>query len=215
MIWIGVSLPLLAVAAAAYFRWRRARLLQQGVQGEEAAGSREILARCPPSHWIDKVTGLPDVNALRNRFPEDHEKPGPHPLTLLTISVDPQGADPPVDDNGELALMEVAHTVRSILRAGDTCVRGDGSQLMAVLPGLDADTSTTLVTRVRHAVDSLTLVTRSGGEIRLAVSVGRSCVPQDGNDLDALLAAAREERGRSPDGSAKQRLSRAVPMVPN
>jgi GGDEF domain-containing protein len=92
---------------------------------------------------------------------------------------------------------------------------------MAVLPGLNADTSANLVTRVKQAVESLTLVTHSGGEIRLAVTVGRACMPEDGTNLDALMEAASKdvESRRGPasggPGSAKERLSRAVPIIPN
>ena len=138
---------------------------------------------------------------------------------MLTISVQGRSGDQATgNEPGDRALVEVAHTLRSVLRTSDTCVRGTSGQLMAVLPGLNADTSSNLVARVRNAVESLTLVTRSGGEIRLAVRVGRACVPQDGTDLDGLLKAARRdvERSRGPGGnSASERLSRAAPIIPN
>ena len=54
--------------------------------------------------------------------------------------------------------------------------------------------------------------------VPLAVQVERSCVPQDGTDLDTLLDTARKEleRGReSRAGSAAERLSRAAPNIPN
>ena len=139
--------------------------------------------------------------------------------TDVTWEMDGDVNDLPTgEEPGDRALVEVAHTVRSILRAKDTCVRATSGQLMAVLPGLDADTSGSLVTRVRHALESLALVTWSGDEIRLAVQVGRACVPQDGTDLDALLVAAREDvqRSRLPQGgSALERISRAAPIIPN
>jgi diguanylate cyclase (GGDEF)-like protein len=207
--WLEVAVPTLAIAAAVYL-WRRAAP-RAGEIVERPADLQE--GREPPASRLDEVTGLPDVGLLRT---QDSAGPSPQPLTLITISIDGAGGAASLGDTGERALMELAHTVRSILRAGDTCVRGDGDQLMAVLPGLDARTSTQLVTRVRHAVNSLTLVTRSGGEVHLAVNVGRSSVPQDGESLDALLALARktaeERRQQTPAG---QRLSRAVPLIPN
>ena len=216
---------LLAVAALAgmgfAWRWHTAH-----APGEEPMKTKLAVPAPPPSKpepkvsapsWVDDLTGLPDLGYLRKKFRSAQEEPSP--LTLITISVQSKsGQHPTGDEPGDRALVEVAHTVRSILRASDTCVRATSGQLMAVLPGLDADTSGNLVIRVKHALESLALVTRSGGEIRLAVQVGRACVPQDGTDLDALLDAARAdvERGRvSHGGSATERISRAAPIIPN
>lgn len=167
--------------------------------------------------WVDDLTGLPDLGYLRKKFRSAQEEPSP--LTLIIISVQSKSGEHPMgDEPGDRALVEVAHTLRSILRPSDTCVRAASGQLMAILPGLDADTSGSLVIRVKRALESLALVTWSGEEIRLAVQVGRACVPQDGTDLDALLDAAREdvERGRLPQGgSALERLCRVAPIIPN
>ncbi len=219
---------LLAVAVAALagmgYAWRRhTRSAPGDGQLEETIPEPRDVPALPPAKpepevsspsWVDDLTGLPDLAYLRKKSRGAQEKPSP--LTLLTISVQGKSANQPTP--GDRALAEVADTVRSVLRAGDTCIRATSGQLMAVLPGLDADTSGNLVTRVKHAVESLALVTHSGGEIRLAVQVGRACAPQDGTDLDALLVAAREdvERGRVlHGGSAVERISRAAPIIPN
>ena len=224
--WAETLLAVAALAGLGYaWRWRSRPRPGDG-QLEEAKREPGDVPAPPPAKpepevstpsWVDDLTRLPDLGYLRKKFRGAQEEPSP--LTLLTISVQGKPGDQaPGDEPGDRALVEVAQTVRSVLRAGDTCVRATSGQLMAVLPGLDADTSGNLVTRVKHAVESLALVTRSGGEIRLAVQVGRACVPQDGTDLDALLDAARKdvERGRVPQGgSALERLSRAAPIIPN
>lgn len=225
--WVDTLLAVAALAGIGY-AWRcRSRSAAAERQPEELnAGATDAPSPAPtepeqeisfPPSWIDGLTSLPDLGTLRTQFRPTLEEPSP--LTLLTITVRGRTADQSTDSEpGDRALVEVAHTVRSVLRASDTCVRSTTGQLMAVLPGLDADTSGNLVTRVKHAVESLTLLTRSGGEIRLAVQVGRACVPQDGADLDALLDAARKNEGlhREPrKGSAMERLSRAAPIIPN
>jgi diguanylate cyclase (GGDEF)-like protein len=192
-------------------------LLSQGPPGESIPG---------PGEWRDEGTGLPSARFLEHRFPtlSAEGRDSGARLTLLTIFVE---GLPDVErsvgmDDGARALWEVAHTVRSVLRSGDTCVRAQGTALTAVLPGLDPDTSGHLVTRVRHAVDSLMLVTHAGREIRLGVTVGRAYMPRDGSDLPALLDAAqadleRNRLGEPPDAdaSAEKRLTRAVPVIPN
>jgi len=225
--WLTTVLALAAVAGIGYVWRRHARSVAAKGQLEElcgGTGDAEAPAPAEPEtevpstpSWLDGPDSLPDLGSLRQQFRATLEEP--KPLTLLTISVQGRTADlSTCHEPGDRALVEVAHTVRSILRAGDTCVRATTGQLMAVLPGLDADTSGTLVTRVKHAVESLTLLTRSGGEIQLAVQVGRACVPQDGANLDALLATVRknEDRHREPpSGSTLERLSRAAPIIPN
>ncbi len=224
--WVETLLAVAALAGMGYaWRWHTRPAPGDG-QSEETKPERADVPAAPPAKpepevsspsWVDDLTGLPDLAYLRRNLRGAEEKPSP--LTLLTIFVQGKSAEQPTgDEPGDRALAEVADTVRSILRAGDTCIRATSGQLMAVLPGLDADTSGNLVIRVKHAVESLALVTHSGGEIRLAVEVGRACAPEDGTDLAALLDAAREdvERGRVPQGgSVMERLSRAAPIIPN
>jgi diguanylate cyclase (GGDEF)-like protein len=224
--WAETLLAVAALAGMGYaWRWHIRPTPGDGQPKETVLEPGDVPARPPakpelevstPS-WVDDLTGLPDLGYLRKKFCGAQEKPSP--LTLLTISVQGKSGDQPTGDEPcDRALAEVAHTLRSTLRASDTCVRATSGQLMAVLPGLDADTSANLVIRVKRAVESLALVTRSGEEIRLAVQVGCACVPQDGTDLDALLDAARAdvERGRvSHGGSATERISRAAPIIPN
>ena len=224
--WAEALLAVAALAGMGYaWRWHNRPTAGDGQMEETKPEPADVPAPPPaklerevsPPSWVDALTGLPDLGYLRKKSHGAQEKPSP--LTLLTICVQGKSAEQPTgDEPGDRALAEVADTVRSILRAGDTCVRAQPGQLMAVLPGLDADTSGNLVTRVKHAVESLALVTRSGDEIRLAVQVGRACAPQDGTDLGALLDAAREDvaRGRvQHGGSALERISRAAPIIPN
>lgn len=221
------ALFLVAALAGAGYLWSRRRQTTPGAEQPEelspAAAEPPAPAPiepepevCTTPSWVDDLTGLPDLRYLRQKFYAIQEKPSP--LTLLTISVQSRTAGSTDDEPGDRALVEVAHAVRSILRANDTCVRTSTGQLMAVLPGLDAHTSGNLVRRVKHAVESLSLLRRSGGETRLAIYVGRACVPQDGSDLETLLAVARKdvERDGAPRGSgAMERLARAVPIIPN
>lgn len=236
----GLSLLLLLgvlSAAGLFLVWRRLR--PRVHQAESAGADREQVAQPEteadatvdllspgPGEWRDELTGLPSARFLEHRFPtlSAAGRDSGARLTLLTIFVEGLGdVERSVgEDDGARALWEVAHTVRSILRSGDTCVRAQGAALTAVLPGLDPDTSGHLVTRVRHAVDSLILVTHAGREIRLGVTVGRAYMPRDGSDLPALLDAAwadleRNRLGEPPDAdaSAEKRLTRAVPVIPN
>ncbi len=212
--WVGVGLALATLG----FMWLGSRARQD-------SPPPPTLAQAPPTKPADTVAVTATEQPQKDKSDLSHiiERLGADGLTLLSIQVEQKSATGALDGNGPgvRALQEVAHTVQSMLRSGDTFLAREEGHLIAVVPGIDRDTSRTLVTRLVQAVDSLRLVTHAAGERRLAITVGRAFMPQDGTSLDALLEAAVREandraggpmrRGNSP----AERLSRAIPLIPN
>lgn len=207
--WVGAGLAV-ATLAFMWLGWRSRR--NRPAAPEQLADSPPCVPD-PPGPAIMK-------GDLSGVVGQDHASGA---LTLLSISIEQNAAGGKAGPSkpGERALREVAHTVQSMLRSGDTFLRRDGRHLVAVLPGLDIETSRTLVTRLVHAVDSLRLVTHAEGERRLAITVGRAFMPRDGHSLDVLLEAAIRDADSRHGGPVRrgdspvERLSRAVPTIPN
>ena len=145
-------------------------------------------------------------------------------LTLLAVRVDdlPGVSRSFGDIVGQRLLQEVARTIRRALRPVDICARWESDRFVAVLPDLDPGTARTVVSRIRRAVRSLSLVTHGGDELQIDVTVGSARSPEDGGTFDDLLLAAgrRLESEATPtenveDESTAERLRRAVPLVSN
>ncbi|MGD8375248.1 MAG: diguanylate cyclase [Acidobacteriota bacterium] len=122
---------------------------------------------------------------------------------------------------GRRALREVVRTVRGTLRSVDTFRRSDSDRLVAVLPGMTTEVVGQVALRVQRAVASLTLVTHSGEEVQLGVTVGRAAAPGGGVPVRDLHRAAEQDlegRWESPDAEEMlpgERLRRSLPPSPN
>lgn len=178
------------------------------------------------------VDGMADAPTLASLEPQSVSVDGmpsgakARDLTLLAIQI--HGLDQVQESLGDVAraraVLEVAHTIRGTLRAGDTCARLDGDGLLALLPGIDQEMAPGIAARMRHAVSSLMLVTHAGQEIQLGVLIGRASSPAAGNSFPELLGAARRDlervRGRLLPADEihrdpAERIRQAVPLIPN
>lgn len=122
---------------------------------------------------------------------------------------------------GRRALREVVRTVRRTLRSVDTFRRADSDRLVAVLPGMTTEVAGQVALRLQRAVSSLTLVTHSGEEVQLGVTVGRAAAPTGGIAVRDLHRAAEQDlEGRCAPRDAEEmgpgeRLRRSLPPSPN
>jgi diguanylate cyclase (GGDEF)-like protein len=91
---------------------------------------------------------------------------------------------------GDRALREVANVLRAAIRPYDTCVRYAGDEFIVVLSGCGADEAERKRLELQHAVDALHFEPRTGETLSLAISVGASVFPHDGESYETLLATA-------------------------
>jgi diguanylate cyclase (GGDEF)-like protein/PAS domain S-box-containing protein len=92
--------------------------------------------------------------------------------------------------NGSRVIQEVASTVRGALPEGAFAVAYAGDEFVVVLPGFGKDaaaaTAETIRTRVAHTI----YLAAAGQTVSLTMSLGVATFPQDGDEVEALLAAA-------------------------
>jgi diguanylate cyclase (GGDEF)-like protein len=90
---------------------------------------------------------------------------------------------------GDAALKHTARVLENHLRQGDEAARYGGEEFAVILPGADAAGALPLAERVRGAIEGSHLVFE-GARLAVTVSVGVAAWPEDGRELEGLLAAA-------------------------
>src|SRR5437867_2213885 len=110
---------------------------------------------------------------------------------------------------GDRALRDIAGVLRAGIRPYDICVRYAGDEFIVVLSGCGGEEAERKRLELQRAVDQLHFEPRPGKRLPLAISVGASVFPHDGNTYETLLATAdsrmyrdktRRKRPTTPGG---------------
>ena len=81
-------------------------------------------------------------------------------------------------------------TLRAGIRPYDICVRYAGDEFIVVLSGCGAEEAERKRLELQRAVDGLQFEARPGKMLPLAISIGASIFPHDGDSYETLLANA-------------------------
>ena len=119
---------------------------------------------------------------------------------------------------GDRALRDVAAVLRAGIRPYDICVRYAGDEFIVVLSGCGGEEAERKRLELQRAVDDLQFEARRGKLLRLAISIGASVFPHDGNTYEALLATAdgrmyRDKTSRKRDGLSDPSAERSRPAA--
>jgi diguanylate cyclase len=155
----------------------------------------------------DALTGLANRLLLRERFQaaiEDATRKG-HLLAVHFLDLDGFKAvnDRHGHPTGDALLEQVAHRLESIMRAGDTAARLGGDEFVMLQRGLlHEDEAKMLALRI---IRQLSLpYDLHDSVIKISVSVGIATAPQQGVELERLLACADSALYRAKaDGKAR------------
>ena len=150
------------------------------------------------SHALtDPLTGLYNVRHL-TQYVEDHctREIGdePTPFALLCLDLD---SFKPINDNfghqkGDQVLRELSDLFCATVREEDIVARYGGDEFLIVLHDANLAQAEAMSQRLQENVAAYDpgLVHERLGNLRLGVSIGVGCFPQDGRDCAALLSAA-------------------------
>jgi len=141
----------------------------------------------------DPLTGLPNRLYLQHALKQalaHAEQPG-HNIAILYLDLDrfKEANDTGGHEAGDQVLCEVAKRLQEFTRQGDLTARVGGDEFVVLLQGcktsLDArNVAGILRDRLRSPY------TLPAGPLHLDASFGIACFPEDGRDIDALLAHA-------------------------
>ena len=149
------------------------------------------------SHALtDPLTGLFNVRYL-TQYVEERCKPAhgePEPFALLCLDLD---SFKPINDNfghqkGDQVLQDLSALFREKIREGDIVARYGGDEFLIVLQQAGPREAAAMAERLQQTVENYDpgLVHERRGRIRLGVSIGFGCFPQDGQDCATLVSAA-------------------------
>lgn len=144
---------------------------------------------------LDPLTGLSNRTALEQRLgeldgqPTGEDKGHSHALLLCDLDHFKRVNDRLGHAAGDAVLQDVAYTMRSVLRAGDSIYRVGGEEILVVLPGATRADAVGIAERLRRAVRER----RPAGvavTISVGVAVSKPPGPLDTDELVVLADAA-------------------------
>jgi diguanylate cyclase (GGDEF)-like protein len=140
---------------------------------------------------LDPLTGLFNRNALEQRLAEldgqpSSEKDGlSHALLLCDLDHFKRVNDRLGHAAGDKVLQDVAYTMRSVLRAGDSIYRIGGEEILVVLPGASKKDAGAVAERLRKAVRE-----RRPVGVEVTISIGAAVSKSGVVNTDDLVARA-------------------------
>jgi diguanylate cyclase (GGDEF)-like protein len=141
----------------------------------------------------DGLTGLYNRRAfddqLRHALGREDRQKGRLGLVLLDIDHFKKLNDTFGHPAGDAVLRHTAHVVEHHLRRADEAARFGGEEFALILPNTEEAGAVRLAERVQGAVEKAQLVFE-GARLSVTVSLGVAVWPADGQDEEALIAAA-------------------------
>jgi diguanylate cyclase (GGDEF)-like protein len=140
---------------------------------------------------LDPLTGLFNRNALEQRLAELDGQPSSeedglsHALLLCDLDHFKRINDKLGHATGDVVLQDVAYTMRSVLRAGDSIYRIGGEEILVVLPGATEVDAVGIAERFRQAVRK-----RRPAGVEVTISIGAAVSWSPTVNTDDLVARA-------------------------
>ena len=157
-----------------------------------------IVQRARQLHHLstsDFLTGLHNRGYHDQRLREEvvRARRHKHPLAVAMVDVDrfKNFNDTYGHSAGDLALQAIARTLKENLRLTDVVSRYGGEELVVVMPETGADAAVRKMEQIREIVAEMTLeLPRRTLRGVLTFSAGVAAAPDDGTEVDSLIARA-------------------------
>lgn len=175
---------------------------------DQAEAAVRALAEAEHCAALDAVTRLPNRTTLLDRFPQAIAQARRHGTRLGLLFVDLDDFKRLNDDHGhgfgDEVLRQVAGRLVSAVREADTVTRYGGDEFLILLAELSQPADAQAVADKLAAAVSAP-IELAGRVVSLTASLGAAVYPDDGEDVDTLIAhadAAMYQVKRSSAGSA-------------
>lgn len=159
----------------------------------DATERRRAEAQLSYLAFLDPLTGLPNrtlhLDRLRDTVRQARRDGRAFALLACDLDGFKQANDTLGHEAGDAVLREAGRRLAACVRAADTVARTGGDEFAVILARLAAHEDAALVAeRMVRAFDAP--VVTPAGACKVGVSIGLAAWPQDGEDVDGLLARA-------------------------
>jgi diguanylate cyclase (GGDEF)-like protein len=153
------------------------------------------------SALTDPLTELPNARGfymmLEQRLAEC-ERLGREPLSVISMDLDDFKE---INDRyghaiGDRLLASIARVVRKELRQMDILSRYAGDEFVAIMPMASQVMAEGVADRISKAVLDHEFAVRAGKQVKVGISLGVACFPNDGESTEELLTAAARNMQR-------------------
>jgi diguanylate cyclase (GGDEF)-like protein/putative nucleotidyltransferase with HDIG domain len=172
------------------------RLLESVCQHASTALSNALtFEKTKDSALIDPLTELPNARAfymmLEQRLAEC-QRMSNESLAVVSMDVDDFKG---INDQyghaiGDRVLASIAAVIRKELRQMDMLTRYAGDEFVAIMPMASSHMAVSVGERIRKAVEAQKFTVRPDKVVRVGLSLGISCFPDEGETTEELLTAA-------------------------
>lgn len=142
---------------------------------------------------VDPSTGLPNGYHLHLMFDQlvvDAQK-FDYPFALIVFRLDDRTLRRRWGfTSGEEAVRATANVLRREFREDDLLVRYASDEFFAIVPRVDRNRAEGLQTRIQSELTRVRIPARSGTQINIPIEAGVAMFPEDGLDVETLVAVA-------------------------
>ncbi|MFO8025167.1 diguanylate cyclase domain-containing protein [Thiohalophilus sp.] len=142
---------------------------------------------------FDTLTGLPNRFRFTTRFKQELSSARRHQHELALLYADIDGFKEINDtfghESGDILLQEMAARLRSVVREEDTIARIGGDEFTLIAVNIDTPNDAIVIAEKIIAIINQPLKLKDNA-IDIGVSIGISCFPKDGTDMDSLTRHA-------------------------
>lgn len=162
---------------------------------------------------IDPLTGAYNRRFGLQRLAEEWSRASRTDGPLGVLAFDLDHFKSVNDDHGHLVgdrvLREVATITRQSLRDGDVLVRMGGEEFLLILPGAGPGDAQAIGERIRRIVAGAAIPSRGSSTVRVTISLGGACVPENRCSTSEDLLSTADEALYAAKHSGRNRLMMA------
>jgi diguanylate cyclase (GGDEF)-like protein/putative nucleotidyltransferase with HDIG domain len=189
MIWGAISLYRKAKVKFSEDEFRRVEVI--------ASQTALALSNCNAQEGlgalVDPGTGLPNgyhLHLMFDQLVEDAQK-FDYPFALIVFRLDDRKIRRRWGfTSGEEAIRAAANLLRNEFRENDLLVRYAADEFFAIVPRVDRNRAEGLQTRIQSELMKIRVPARSGMQITVPLESGVAMFPEDGLDVETLVAVA-------------------------
>jgi len=154
---------------------------------------------------IDELTGAFNYRYFRTRLEEEKRRAVRYAQSIALLMVDIDWFKH-LNDNfghetGNVALRGLAQVIASCIRDVDTLARYGGEEFIVILPQTGYEEAVTIGDRIRRRVEQTDFgPDQRGRPLKMTVSIGISCYPENGRSEEDLMESVDQALYRAKGG---------------